>query len=106
MPEVRELFERVRPYVPFMRGVRATYLLDIAGAGNWYITVDDGAIKVDQSTHDADCVIQCSAEDFVEIVEGRRNMYTAFLQGRVRVSGDAALAQRFSNVLRHSLAQA
>jgi putative sterol carrier protein len=84
---------------PLLRGVHGTYLFDIEKVGAWFVSVDDGAVTVDKGSRKADCVIRCSEEDFVEIVEGRRNLLTAALQGRVHIRGDVALAQKFHGLV-------
>lgn len=97
----KEIFKlhRLQEDEPLLRGVRGTYLFDIEQVGNWFVAVDDGKIKVTEAKHEADCVIRCSEEDFVDIVEGRRNLLTAVLQGRVQVRGDVALAQKFHGLV-------
>jgi ubiquinone biosynthesis protein UbiJ len=102
MPQTaRETFElyRTKKYEPFLRGVRGTYLFDIEQVGSWFVAVDNGALTIDEAEHDADCVIRCSEQDFVDIVDGRRNLLTAALQGRVLVRGDVALAQKFHGLV-------
>jgi putative sterol carrier protein len=86
-------------FVPYLRGVRGTYLFEIENVGSWFVSVDDGAITYDREKHEADCVIRCNEEDFVDIVEGRRNLLTAALQGRVQVHGDVALAQKVQGLV-------
>lgn len=80
---------------PFLQGVRGTYRFDVENAGSWVVAVDDGAFKATESKEEADCVIQCTEDDFLEIVEGKRNLMTSAMRGSVRVSGDIALAQKF-----------
>ena len=63
------------------------------------MTVNNGAIKIEETKHEADCEISCNESDFVDIVEGRRNLITASMQGRVRVRGDLALAQKFHGLI-------
>jgi putative sterol carrier protein len=102
MPQsAQEIFElhRMQEYESLLRGVRGTYLFDIEQVGSWFVAVDDGKIKVTEGKREADCVIRCNEEDFVEIVEGRRNLITAALQGRVQVRGDVALAQKFHGLV-------
>jgi putative sterol carrier protein len=99
----REIFERaadVRQQQPYLRGVRGTYLFEIENVGAWFVTVDDGTVKIERTRRAADCTIRCNEEDFVSIVEGKRNLLTAGLQGRVLVSGDIALAQKFHGFVR------
>jgi ubiquinone biosynthesis protein UbiJ len=90
---------RMHEYEPLLRGVRGTYLFDIEQVGCWFVAVDDGKIKITEGRHEADCAISCSEEDFIEIFEGRRNLVTAALQGRVQVRGDVTLAQKFHGLV-------
>jgi putative sterol carrier protein len=90
---------------PLLRGVHCTYLFDIEEVGAWFVSVDDGTVTVEEGSREADCVIRCSEEDFVEIAEGRRNLLTAALQGRVQVRGDVALAQKFHGFVGTTLEQ-
>ena len=84
---------------PLLRGIHGTYLFNIDKVGAWFVSVDDGAVTVDKGSREADCVISCNEEDFVDIVEGRRNLLTAALQGRVKIRGDVALAQKFHGLV-------
>lgn len=97
----QEVFNRKRmqKYEPVLRGVHGTYLFDIEKVGCWFVAVDDGAIHVEEKKRDADCTIICDEPDFVDIVEGRRHLLTAYMQGRVKIHGDMALAQKFHGLV-------
>ena len=102
MPQTaQEVFNlhRMQKHEPVLRGVHGTYLFEIDKVGSWFVAVDDGAIKIDEKNRDADCTISCDERDFVDIVEGRRNLITAHMQGRVKVRGDMALAQKFHGLV-------
>src|SRR5215813_762175 len=102
MPETaQEVFNlhRMQKYEPVLRGVHGTYLFDIDKVGSWFVAVDDGALHVEETKRDADCTISCDESDFVDIVEGRRQLITAHMQGRVTIHGDMALAQKFHGLL-------
>ena len=90
---------RMHKYNAVLRGVHGTYLFDIDKVGCWFIAVDDGAIHVEEKKRDADCTISCEEPDFVDIVEGRRQLITAHMQGRVQIRGDMAWAQKFHGLL-------
>ena len=90
---------RMQKYEPVLRGVHGTYLFDIDKVGSWFVAVDDGAIHVEEKKRDADCTISCDEADFVDIVEGRRNLLTSNMQGRVKIHGDMALAQKFHGLV-------
>jgi len=102
MPQTaQEVFNlhRMQKHEPVLRGVHGTYLFEIDKVGSWFVAVDDGAIKIEEKNRDADCTISCDEGDFVDIVEGRRNLITAHMQGRVKVRGDMALAQKFHGLV-------
>jgi hypothetical protein len=82
---------------PRLRNVSGTCRFDVAGVGAYRVAVKDGAPTVthnDTDTAPADCVVALSAEDFVRILrhEGYLDIFAAFLQGRIVVSGDLSLA--------------
>ena len=97
----QELFDlhRMQKYQPVLRGVHGTYLFDIDKVGCWFVAVDDGATHVEEKKRDADCTISCDEPDFVDIVEGRRHLLTSYMQGRVKIHGDMALAQKFHGLV-------
>jgi putative sterol carrier protein len=80
------------------RGLRATYRFDVAGAGSWRVAVDDGAVAVSESDAAADCVIAVPEDLFLRIVSGQQSPMGAFLMGKIRVEGDAALAMRLKDL--------
>lgn len=90
---------RMQKYEPVLRGVHGTYLFDIDKVGCWFVAVDDGAIHIEETKRGADCTISCDERDFVDIVEGQRNLITAQMQGRVKIQGDIALAQKFHGLV-------
>lgn len=90
---------RMQKYEPVLRGVQGTYLFNIDKVGSWFVAVDDGAVHVEETKRDADCTISCDEPDFVDIVEGRRQLITSYMQGRVKIRGDMALAQKFHGLL-------
>lgn len=97
----QEIFNRKRTqnYEPVLRGVHGTYLFNIDKVGSWFVAVDDGAIHVEEKKRDADCTISCDEPDFIDIVEGRRQLLTSALQGRIKIYGDMALAQKFHGLV-------
>ncbi len=97
-----EVFERLqsRECEPILRGVTGTYQFEIENGRQWFISVRDGKVTMEEARHDADCTISCAEPDLIDILEGRRNLITAAMQGRVKVRGDVLLAQRFHAVVR------
>ncbi len=96
-----EVFQQhqFQKYEPLLRGVTGTYLFEIEHAGYWFIAVRDGAIRIEEVPHDADCTICCDEPDFIDIIEGHRNLITAAMQDRVKIRGDITLAQKFHGLV-------
>jgi putative sterol carrier protein len=104
MPETaREFFEhladRTRDGSERTRGLTATYRFDVADAGTWRVAVDDGAVAVSEGDGAADCVISVPEALLLRIVRGEQSPMGAFLMGKIKVEGDAALAMRLKDLL-------
>jgi putative sterol carrier protein len=86
--------------VPSLRRASGVYEFDIdQGGGRWFLKLDHGRPSLQQHVDKPDCAIECSLSDFIDVAEGRQNMMTAFLQGRIKFTGDAALALDFRRLL-------
>jgi putative sterol carrier protein len=90
--KAKEFDERVKH-------IQGSYRFDVEGVGSQRLEVDHGRLSIREDAGPADCVIACSAEDLVRIVDGEQNMLTAYMQGRVRIDGDLALAKIFHGML-------
>jgi putative sterol carrier protein len=101
MPTAHELFERAKHLtdVPMLRGITGTYSFEIENAGHWFVSVKDGAVHIEEEQHEADCTIRCTESDFVDVVEGRRSLITAGMQGRVQLHGDLTLVEKFHGLV-------
>lgn len=68
---------------------------------------DDGKIFVDGNNGnavsnddvDADCTVQVSMSDFVDMAEGRLNAMNAFMGGKLKVLGDMSVAMKLQTIL-------
>ena len=101
MPTAHEVFQlhQFQKYEPLLRGVTGTYLFEIEGVGSWFLSAREGVIKMEEVRHDADCTIFCDEPDFIDIIEGRRNLITATMQGRVKIRGNITMAQKFHGLV-------
>ena len=83
---------------PQLQSIKGTCRFDIAGVGSWYLTIDNGALEVNESKGDADLVITCDAQDFRRIIVGEEHPFIAGLQGKLVIVGKEflfPLVQRF-----------
>jgi putative sterol carrier protein len=79
-------------------GLNATYLFDIAGSGKWNVRVENGQVSVQEGEGDADTTISASEETFVKIVNGEQNPTSAFMTGKLKVSGDLGNAMKLQQL--------
>jgi putative sterol carrier protein len=99
----REFFETLpgRPDPERLRGVHHTYYFDVAGEGRWLVTVDDGAVTVEESpgSPNADVSFALSGETFERLVAKKQNPMIAYMTGKLKISGDVKVAMELQNLL-------
>jgi putative sterol carrier protein len=81
-------------------GLGGTLKFDFGEPGSVYI--DGRAVPNSVSEGDgknADCTISVSLENFEKMVAGQLDGTTAFMQGKLRVSGDMGLAMKIGPIL-------
>jgi putative sterol carrier protein len=81
-----------------IQGIDHTYLFDVAGEGTWVVAVRDGSVTVTEGTGDADATIAVSSETFDRLSEGKQNPVTAYMTGKLKVSGDTAAALKLQKL--------
>ena len=101
MPESpKEFFESLETRVDPAKaaGLNASYRFDIDGAGSWLVEVDDGKVSVSENGGDADTIISTSAETFMKIADGEQNPTSAYMSGKLKVSGDMGQAMKLQKL--------
>jgi putative sterol carrier protein len=79
-------------------GLNATYLFDIDGAGKWTVRVENGKVAVEEGGQGAQTTIAASEDTFMRIVNGEQNPTTAFMTGKLKVSGDIGNAMKLQQL--------
>jgi putative sterol carrier protein len=79
-------------------GLNATYLFDIDGAGTWLVRVENGKVSVHEGTGEADTTISAAADTFMKIVNGQQNATSAFMMGKLKVTGDLSNAMKLQKL--------
>ena len=91
---VPEIFDHIVAGGPIkaLRTVTGVCEFDFEDGGQWFLRLDHGVVALQDATDQPDCEIHCTAADFIEMAQGRRNLFTTYLQGRMSVDGDVGLA--------------
>ncbi len=82
---------------PMLRRASGSCRFDIVGVGSWLARADHGALTIHKTegASPADSAITTSEDDFLRMAHGDQNPRTAFMQGRVKLTGNLALADLF-----------
>jgi putative sterol carrier protein len=83
-------------------GINAVILFDLSGegGGKWTLNVADGKADLKEGeTSPPNMTLSMDAADFAAMTRGELNPMAAFMQGKVKISGDMSLAMRLQSIL-------
>lgn len=100
MASAREFFEGLEGRLEPSKtaGMTNSYVFEIDGAGTWRVDVDDGTVSVKEGDGDADATIATSEDTFEQIASGDLNATTAYMTGKLKVSGDMGAAMKLQKL--------
>jgi acyl dehydratase len=103
LESVKEVFETM-PKVfnaSAASGLNAIFQFHITGgeAGDWNVTVKDGACQVAEGVNDAPTVSLTMADvDWIAMCNGKLDGMSAFMSGKLKATGDIMMAQRIPSL--------
>lgn len=80
-------------------GLNATLKFDFGADGIIYVDGVATPNTVSNEDKDADCTITMSLDDFKSLVNGDLDGATAFMMGKLKVSGNMGIAMKLSTLL-------
>ncbi len=104
MPEpIADFFQQVavRGHEPVLEGTAFTLRFDLrhgAGTEHWYVTVDDGDVRVSREVRAAECVVHMDAALFRRLIAGATAAQAAWLRGELTVEGNPVPHRLFDRI--------
>lgn len=75
--------------------------LDGDGGGDWFATIRDQKLAISSGIHySPNLTVQANAQDVLDIYAGKQDAMRAFMQGKLRISGNMSLAMRLIGLFR------
>lgn len=100
---VQEVIQRITGLDPSrLQGMSGIVLFDLSGegGGKWTLTFGEGKVNVQEGqVGTPNVTLSMSAADFVAIANGQLKPMSAFMQGKIRVTGDMGMAMRLQSIL-------
>lgn len=84
-------------------GINAKIQFHITGnqGGDWVATIKDQKLAVESgTTPNPNLTLGADTQDIFNLVNGKLNPMSAFMQGKVQVDGDMGLAMRLMNLFK------
>jgi putative sterol carrier protein len=99
---VQELMDRMpKAFIPERaEGVDAVIQYHLTGdeGGDWIITIKDGQCGVAEGVaENPNMTLTADAQDYKDVIVGKTNGMTAFMQGKLKLAGDLNLAMKLTN---------
>jgi predicted lipid carrier protein YhbT len=90
---VRAIFERLaaRGFEPSMKKITSAYEFRVREVGTWCLTVSSGSLTVSEEPKHCENILEFGAADFLDVAEGRQDLFATFLRGALEASGDPVL---------------
>ena len=106
VPTVEEVFAHHLPAI--LKGKRkkaaelgavCKFALSGQGGGNWIVNLADQSIQKDRGELKPDCVLAVTASDFIDVMTGKQNAMSAYVTGKVLITGNGQLAEKIGMLL-------
>jgi putative sterol carrier protein len=94
-----EVTEKMRERVGENSGLNATVKFDFGDDGVLYVDGESSPNAVSNEDKDAQCTIKIALDDFIAMGKGELDPMTAFMMGKLKVTGDMGVAMKLQKVL-------
>jgi putative sterol carrier protein len=80
--------------------VNTKYRVSLEDGRTFMLFLEQGRLKLEEGKGEADCVVNCTMEQFQQMLSGKLNLLTAFMRGDMSMSGNIEAAGRLYRYLR------
>ncbi len=101
--DIQRLFDQKLPaalskHPEDARTINATYQMNIAGAGEWFLDLTGAGPIVERGTKPADCTVSISSVDFEKLYENPSSGVQLFFTGRLKIDGNPMLGMKLQKL--------
>ena len=96
---LEDFTEKIRKTASTATGLRGTAKFAFDEGGAIFIDASQTPYQVSNDNKDADCTIKIALSDAVKLLNGEMNPMTAFMFGKLKVSGDTSIAMKIAQFL-------
>ena len=85
------------------KGMSSTIQFNLSGddGGQWYVAIKDGKAEVAKGTASSpNMTLSMTAQDYVDMINGKLNGQMAFMSGKLKISGDMGLAMKMQSLFK------
>lgn len=83
-----------------LSGMQGAYALMVEGGKAWTVRIEAQDVSVsDGADANADCAISASEETFTSLLDRKLGVMSAYLSGKLKLSGDLGAAMQLSKLL-------
>lgn len=82
-------------------GLNTILQLNLSGenGGSWYLKIADGTCEISEGQSESpQMTLVSTADDLYAVLAGEENAITSFMQGKIKVQGDMALALKMQTM--------
>jgi len=83
------------------KGLNAVYQFDLSGdgGGKWHIIINSDQCQAKEGAHPSpNITLSMTAQDYLDMMNGKLNGQMAFMTGKLRIAGDMGLALRLQSL--------
>ncbi|HIJ62714.1 MAG TPA: sterol-binding protein [Rhodospirillaceae bacterium] len=91
--------DRLRASLPQMAGIGAVVGFDLGEQGVWLVDARRMPPEFVDAETDADCLVRCSAENLMRILEGKLDPMLAYTLGKIKLKGSMGVAMKLVSAI-------